>query len=69
VDAGWIEWKVALCEFRSASQLEPCFTAAPKDQGIENRSLRTYIHPSGGGPVSDEYDRGNQKLIVDFYPD
>jgi hypothetical protein len=67
--AGWLEWKVGLDELRSASPLEPYFPAAPKDRGIENRSIRTYIHPGGGGPVSDEYDRGNQKLIVDFYAD
>jgi len=65
--SGWLEWKAPIEALRSASPLVPYFPAAPVDQGIERRFIRTYIHPIGGGPPSDENDAMTRPLIVDFW--
>ena len=73
VGTGMLEWKIPIevVEWRSPNPGElipqPYFPPSPQGiQGVENRLIRTYIHPFGG-PVSDGNENSAEPMIINFY--
>jgi hypothetical protein len=65
---GFIEWKIPISDLENRpSTPSAMFSVAGKqDRGIENRFIRSYIHPSDGS-VTDELTQFSRPLIIDFW--
>lgn len=69
--AGMVEWKVNIADMAlPADTPAPYFSPSPVgQQGINNRFIRTYIHPGphpGPQPLSDDNDSLTRPMIVNY---